>query len=125
MSVSGRSGAILFSGQWSEQGCETTFNSTITICKCNHLTHFAILLSAKHLKISNLQILTLQIVGYIGVITSLVAMAVTMFVLLLLECRHSVYKNRPLVTMRNYIHIQVCTTLGRAWCLGTHFAWMS
>ena len=114
--ISGRSGAILFAGQWSEEGCETTFNSTFTICKCNHLTHFAILLSAKYLRISNLQVLTLQITGYIGVSTSLVAMALTIFVLLFLECKLNVtvYKNRPVVTLRNYIHIQLCVTLGIA-----------
>ena len=88
----------------------------MTVCKCNHLTHFAILLSAKHLKISYIQTLTLQIIGYIGVSTSLVAMAVTLFVLLFLECKLNVivYKNRPLITIRNYIHIQLCVTLGIA-----------
>ena len=45
-------GAILFPGQWSEEGCETNFNSTMTVCKCNHLTHFAILLSARPLDLS-------------------------------------------------------------------------
>ena len=88
----------------------------MTVCKCNHLTHFAILLSARHLKISYLQTLTLQVIGYIGVATSLVAMAVTIFMLIFLECKLNVivYKNRPLVTMRNYVHIQLCVTLGIA-----------
>ena len=47
-------GAILFQGGWSEEGCETNFNSTMTVCKCNcnHLTHFAILLSARPLDLS-------------------------------------------------------------------------
>ena len=45
-------GAILFPGRWSEEGCETNFNSTMTVCKCNHLTHFAILLSARPLDLS-------------------------------------------------------------------------
>ena len=113
---SGRAGAILYTGQWSEEGCETNFNSTMTVCKCNHLTHFAILLSARHLKISYVQTLTLQVIGYIGVSTSLVAMAVTIFMLLFLECKLNVvvYKNKPLVTMRNYIHIQLCVTLSIA-----------
>ena len=113
---SDRTGAILYPGRWSEEGCETTFNSTTTICNCNHLTHFAILLSARHLKISHLQTLTLQVTGYIGVSTSLVAMAITIFLLLFLECKLNVivYKYRPLLTMRNYIHIQLCVTLSIA-----------
>ena len=39
--------AILFPGQWWEEGYETNFNSSVTVC-----THFAILLSARPLNIS-------------------------------------------------------------------------
>ena len=47
---------------------------------------------------------------------SLVAMAATIFVFLFLECKinANVSKRRPLVTMRNYIHIKLCVTLGIA-----------
>ena len=79
------SGAILFPGQWSEEGCKTNFNSTMTVCKCNHLTHFAILLSARPLNLSPAKILSLQIIGYVGVSISLVAMAATVFVFLFLK----------------------------------------
>ena len=43
-------------------------------------------------------------------------MAATVFVFLFLECKinASVSKKRPLVAMRNYIHIQLCVTLGIA-----------
>ena len=57
----------------------------MTVCKCNHLTHFAILLSARPLQISPQKILSLQIIGYIGVSVSLVAMAATVFVFLFLK----------------------------------------
>ena len=80
-----QSGAILFSGRWSEEGCETNFNSTMTVCKCNHLTHFAILLSARPLDLSQAKILALQITGYIGLSISLVAMAATVFVFIFLK----------------------------------------
>ena len=81
-----QSGAILVSGQWSEEGCEINrVNSTMTVCKCNHLTHFAILLSAQPLDLSPQKILSLQIIGYIGVSISLVAMAATVFVFLFLK----------------------------------------
>ena len=43
-------------------------------------------------------------------------MAITIFLLLFLECKLNVivYKYRPLLTMRNYIHIQLCVTLSIA-----------
>jgi hypothetical protein len=78
-------GAILFPGRWSQEGCETNFNSTMTVCECNHLTHFAILLSARPLELSKAKILSLQIIGYVGVSISLVAMAATVFVFLFLK----------------------------------------
>jgi latrophilin and seven transmembrane domain-containing 1 len=81
-----RQGSILFTGEWSKKGCETTFNSTSTVCRCNHLTHFAILLSAQPLSdLSQPQTLALQITGYIGVSVSLVAMAATIFVFVFLK----------------------------------------
>ncbi|XP_066931255.1 uncharacterized protein [Clytia hemisphaerica] len=40
-------------GSWSTEGCEViTSNRTVTVCQCNHLTHFAILSSTKEEKIS-------------------------------------------------------------------------
>ena len=106
-------GALLYPGRWSEEGCETNFNSTITVCKCDHLTHFAILLSARPLNLPRSQTLALQIIGYIGVSISLVAMAATIFVFLFLEYK-IVSKKKPLRIMRHYIHIQLCVTLGIA-----------
>ena len=70
----------LFSGRWSELGCETNFTWESTVCKCNHLTYFAILLSAQPLDLPQPKILALQITGYIGVSVSLVAMAATICV---------------------------------------------
>ena len=42
--------SILSTGQWSDRGCnksESLSNTSVTVCECNHLTHFAILLSAQ------------------------------------------------------------------------------
>ena len=77
--------AVLFPGQWSQDGCKTDFTSTKTVCECNHLTHFAILLSARPLNLPQPQTLALQIVGYIGVSVSLVAMAATVFVFIFMK----------------------------------------
>ena len=32
-------------GDWNTSGCTTVVNGDIVTCSCNHLTHFAILLS--------------------------------------------------------------------------------
>ncbi len=49
------------------------------MCECNHLTHFAILLSAAPLNLSEPILLSLEVIGYVGVSISLVAMALTVF----------------------------------------------
>ena len=77
-------GSILSVGEWSERGCQRNdnlSNASVTVCECNHLTHFAILLSAKPLNITTNPAITisLQIIGYVGVTVSLVAMALTVF----------------------------------------------
>ena len=73
---------VLHPGRWSTDGCyQNLSNSTVTVCECNHLTHFAILLSARPLP----DVLALQIIGYIGVSISLVAMAATIFVFVFLK----------------------------------------
>ena len=50
---------------------------TQTVCECDHLTHFAILLSPVPLNYSDPVELSLKAIGYIGVTISLFAMAVT------------------------------------------------
>ena len=74
--------SILSSGQWSDRGCnrsESLSNTSVTVCECNHLTHFAILLSAAPLNLTDAVVLSLEVIGYVGVSISLVAMALTIF----------------------------------------------
>ncbi len=88
---------ILKSGQWSTDGCgknielSTTFN---TVCECNHLTHFSILLSPRPIDITGSLALSLSIFGSIGVIISVVAMTVTVIIF----CTLSFYKKNRYVT---------------------------
>lgn len=77
--------AVFFPGKWSEEGCETTFTSNMTSCSCNHLTHFAILLSSKPLDLTPEHSLALQTISAIGVSISLVAMALTILVFIYLK----------------------------------------
>ena len=73
---------ILSAGQWSERGCarnENLSNNSITVCECDHLTHFATLLSAAPLNLTDAVVLSLEIIGHVGVSVSLVAMVLTIF----------------------------------------------
>ena len=63
--------------------------------------------------ITSSQVLALQVSGYIGVSISVIAMVATMFVFLFLECKITP-KKKPLLTMRDYIHAQLCMTLSIA-----------
>ena len=79
---------ILSIGQWSDRGCsrnESLSNTSVTVCECTHLTHFAILLSAAPLPLSEPVQLSLQIIGYLGVAVSLVAMALTITTFIMLK----------------------------------------
>ena len=53
-------------------------SETRTVCECNHLTHFAILLSPKPPELSNREKLVLGIIGYVGVSISMLAFTLTM-----------------------------------------------
>ena len=79
---------ILSVGQWSDRGCnrsENLSNTSVTVCECNHLTHFAILLSTAPPEFSQPVTLSLQIIGYVGVSISLVAMSLTIIAFLALK----------------------------------------
>lgn len=66
-------------GSWSLEGCELTFsNETHTSCHCNHLTHFAILMSSgPSIGIKDYNILTR--ITQLGIIISLICLAICIF----------------------------------------------
>ena len=73
----------IFSDEWSQQGCSLNSdlsNASHTVCECNHLTHFAILLSPG-LNISATHVVALQFIGYVGVSISVASMMLTVFML--------------------------------------------
>jgi len=91
-------------GRWSKQGCDVSkeeSNKTTTVCVCNHLTHFAILLSPR-VEVPEHHAAALGIIGYVGVSISLVCLLLTVAAFLFL---------RSLWGMRNYIHINLCISL--------------
>ncbi|KAI4580535.1 hypothetical protein MJT46_019304, partial [Ovis ammon polii x Ovis aries] len=66
-------------GSWSSEGCELTYsNDTHTSCHCNHLTHFAILMSSgSSIGIKDYNILTR--ITQLGIIISLICLALCIF----------------------------------------------
>uniref|UniRef100_A0A8C0XA65 Adhesion G protein-coupled receptor L4 n=1 Tax=Castor canadensis TaxID=51338 RepID=A0A8C0XA65_CASCN len=66
-------------GSWSPEGCELTYtNATHTSCRCNHLTHFAILMSSgASIGIKDYTILTR--ITQLGIIISLICLAICIF----------------------------------------------
>ncbi|XP_016006494.2 adhesion G protein-coupled receptor L4 isoform X3 [Rousettus aegyptiacus] len=66
-------------GNWSLDGCEVIYsNETHTSCSCNHLTHFAILMSSgTSISIQDYNILTR--ITQLGIIISLICLALCIF----------------------------------------------
>ncbi|XP_065912743.1 adhesion G protein-coupled receptor E3-like isoform X2 [Dysidea avara] len=90
---------------WSQAGCEQ-LNSTdmYTICRCNHLTHFAVLFdtSGTSSKISTAHETALKVITYVGVAVSLPCLLVTVVCFLVLKA---------LWSLRTFVHINLCCTL--------------
>ncbi|XP_064406825.1 uncharacterized protein LOC135351685 isoform X2 [Halichondria panicea] len=94
----------LINGRWNTRDCErndSLSNSTHTVCECTHLTNFAILLSSQPI-VGGVHAFVLEVIGYIGVSLSVLAMLATILALVYL---------RSLWSMRNYIHINLCVSL--------------
>ena len=64
---------------------ERLSNVSVTVCECDHLTHFAILLSPAPINASAAVIFSLQVIGYVGMSVSLVAMAATVITFVILK----------------------------------------
>lgn len=61
---------LIYSG-WSEEGCSVIYtNQTHTLCQCNHLTNFAILMDLKNADSEPLNIASNNMVMYISCIFS-------------------------------------------------------
>ena len=68
--------------RWSAAGCTAVeSNKTHTVCRCNHLTHFAILMDVNAVSsvMDAIDILALTIITRIGLIVSVVALGMATF----------------------------------------------
>ena len=81
--------SVLSFGEWSTRGCsknEALSSKKSTVCKCTHLTHFGILLSARPIKPEDTaEALSLNIIGYVGVSVSVAAMLITVILFLVFK----------------------------------------
>nr|XP_057926924.1 adhesion G-protein coupled receptor D1 isoform X3 [Doryrhamphus excisus] len=66
-------------GVWSNQGCvRSGGNMTYSVCLCNHLTNFAILMQVVPLKLTTGHRVALSTIGYVGCSISIFCLAITL-----------------------------------------------
>ncbi|XP_039298598.1 latrophilin Cirl isoform X5 [Nilaparvata lugens] len=88
---------------WSEDGCKIAeTNKTHTICKCEHLTNFAILMDVHATYLPPTHQLTLQVITYIGCIISVICLTLAIITFQLF---------RGLKSDRTTIHKNLCICL--------------
>ncbi|XP_019855328.1 PREDICTED: uncharacterized protein LOC109584161 [Amphimedon queenslandica] len=91
------------SGFWDDEGCNASLVDEQSVtCQCNHLTHFAILLSPASPPAESFHPKIWTLAGQILAPFSLVCL---LMVILTYSCL------RSLRNMRNYIHIMLCSNL--------------
>lgn len=88
---------------WSEEGCEIRkTNETHTVCECNHLTNFAVLMDVHAVRLDIAHQVALQIITYIGCIISVVCLVLAILTFQLF---------RGLKSDRTTIHKNLCVCL--------------
>ncbi|XP_071784509.1 cadherin EGF LAG seven-pass G-type receptor 2-like isoform X3 [Asterias amurensis] len=90
-------------GGWSSKGCTVdSVNDTHVNCSCNHLTNFAVIVDNYYAREYLQQPLALQIVSYVGLGVSIMALVFTFFTLLCIPRLHC---------NLNSIHVNLVFTL--------------
>ncbi|XP_076383427.1 latrophilin Cirl isoform X4 [Megalopta genalis] len=88
---------------WSEEGCQIRkTNETHTVCECNHLTNFAVLMDVHAIRLDIAHQVALQIITYIGCIISVVCLVLAILTFQLF---------RGLKSDRTTIHKNLCVCL--------------
>ncbi|XP_020707025.2 latrophilin Cirl isoform X2 [Athalia rosae] len=88
---------------WSEEGCHIhATNFTHTVCECNHLTNFAVLMDVHAVKLDTAHQVALQIITYIGCIISVICLVLAILTFQLF---------RGLKSDRTTIHKNLCVCL--------------
>ncbi|XP_050445380.1 latrophilin Cirl-like isoform X2 [Cataglyphis hispanica] len=88
---------------WSDEGCQIQkTNDTHTVCECNHLTNFAVLMDVHAIRLDIAHQVALQIITYIGCIISVVCLILAILTFQLF---------RGLKSDRTTIHKNLCMCL--------------
>ncbi|XP_058809833.1 latrophilin Cirl-like isoform X3 [Phymastichus coffea] len=88
---------------WSEEGCFTRYsNNSHTVCECNHLTNFAVLMDVHDIRLELGHQLALQIITYIGCVISIICLILAILTFQLF---------RGLKSDRTTIHKNLCMCL--------------
>ncbi|XP_067124683.1 latrophilin Cirl-like isoform X2 [Centruroides vittatus] len=89
--------------EWSQKGCMVIgYNYTHTVCSCNHLTNFAILMDVQAIPLSYGHEVALRVITYVGCIVSIVCLFLTILAFQFL---------RGLKSDRTTIHKNLCACL--------------
>ncbi|KAK7128050.1 hypothetical protein R3I93_020595 [Phoxinus phoxinus] len=89
-------------GHWSLNGCTRTHvNSTHTSCSCDHLTHFAILMSSAHA----------NLLAHYNVLTRITQLGMVISIICLSMCIFTFWFFRDIQNTRTTIHKNLCCSL--------------
>jgi len=85
--LSSHSATVLYYSLWLEDGCVTEDTDTgDVLCKCNHLTSFAVLMRyTDYVAEEEMETTALTLIGYIGIAVSLFCLITTFSVFIYLE----------------------------------------
>ncbi|WAR24907.1 AGRL2-like protein, partial [Mya arenaria] len=77
-----------FTGSWSQKGCALDkTNDTHTLCRCNHLTSFAVLMDIHKTEIKGVHAVVLSYITYAGIIISVICCFFSWLTFVCLSCR--------------------------------------
>ncbi|KAL6117451.1 adgrg4 [Pungitius sinensis] len=87
-------------GGWNGAGCETrSLSAHETSCRCDHLTHFAVLLDVSRTHISGAQSLILTVISYLGCGISSIFLGITLLTHLAFEKLRRDYPSKILINL--------------------------
>ncbi|RDD41314.1 Adhesion G protein-coupled receptor L3, partial [Trichoplax sp. H2] len=98
-------------GGWSQTGCQKGqgSNTTHTVCYCNHLTNFAVLLRLSDKPLSEADLLALQIITYVGCGLSILGLLITIIAHIVFWRRISNTKN--IINMNLFVNLLIANIL--------------
>ncbi|XP_030075367.1 adhesion G-protein coupled receptor D1 isoform X2 [Microcaecilia unicolor] len=83
------------SGIWSNEGCvRTTGNLNYSVCRCNHLTNFAILMQVVPVELSQAHQVALSSISYIGCSVSIFCLTITLVTFAILSSVSTIRNQR-------------------------------